>query len=388
MKRRAFLRTGLTGAGVAGIAAAPLAAPLAGATTARGLDTIFNPRRPGRDYNGPVRLSSNENPLGIAPSARQAIIDGLDEANRYPGATGELVREALVARLGVKPGQLFFGSGSTEILRIASAAWAAPGGRLIYAEPTYEDVPRYSQPFAYDHVTVPLTSDYAHDIGRMREEVAKSSAPSVIYFCNPNNPTGTLTPTRPIMDWIRDEGEQHLFLVDEAYFELADDPGYETFVPLIERHPNLIVARTFSKVYAMAGIRLGYGIAHEATVQRVLPFATRNAPNHVAGVAAIASLADADFFAKSVATNDAAKAIMYDALGQLDIEVLPSHTNFVMHRIRGELATYNERMYEAGFNVGRPFPPMTDWSRLSMGLPSDMEKLAEVMTDFRKKDWI
>ena len=126
IKRRAFLRTGLTGAGVAGIAAAHLAAPLAGATAARGLDTIFNPRRPGRDYNGPVRLSSNENPLGIAPSARQAIVDGLDEANRYPGATGELVREALVARLGVKPGQLFFGSGSTEILRIASAAWAAP----------------------------------------------------------------------------------------------------------------------------------------------------------------------------------------------------------------------------------------------------------------------
>ncbi|WP_419162105.1 pyridoxal phosphate-dependent aminotransferase [Candidatus Palauibacter sp.] len=388
MKRRTFLRAGLTGAGVAGIAAAPLAAPLAGATTARGLDTIFNPRRPGVDYNGPVRLSSNENPLGIAPSARQAIIDGLDEANRYPGATGQLVREALVNRLGVTPGQLFFGSGSTEILRIAVAAWAAPGGRLIYAQPTFEDVPDYAQPFPYDHVKVPLTKDYAHDLDRMRAEADKSSAPSVIYFCNPNNPTGTLTPSKDIAAWIRDESEQHLFLVDEAYFELADDPSYETFFPFIEQHPNVMVVRTFSKVYAMAGMRLGYGVAHEATVQRVLPFATQNSPNHVAGVAAVASLADDDFFKESVKTNNDAKAIISDALGQLNIEVLPSQTNFIMHRIKGELATYNERMYEAGFNVGRPFPPMTDWSRLSMGLPSDMEKLAEVMMDFRKKDWI
>ncbi|WP_419941593.1 pyridoxal phosphate-dependent aminotransferase [Candidatus Palauibacter sp.] len=384
MKRRAFLRAGITGAGVAGIAAAPLA----GATAARSLEPIFNPRRPRCDYNGPVRLSSNENPLGIAPSARQAIIDGLDEANRYPGATGQLVRKALVERLGVKPGQLFFGSGSTEILRVAVGAWAAPGGRLIYAQPTFEDVPDYAQPFPYDHVTVPLTSGYAHDLDRMREEVNKSSAPSVIYFCNPNNPTGTLTPSKDIAAWLRDESEQHLFLVDEAYFELADDPSYETFIPLIERHPNLMVVRTFSKVYAMAGIRLGYGVAHEATVQRVLPFATQNSPNHVAGVAAVASLADDDFFRKSVDTNNTAKRIISDALGQLDIEVLPSQTNFIMHRIKGELATYNERMYEAGFNVGRPFPPMTDWSRLSMGMPSDMERLAEVMMDFRRKDWI
>ncbi len=362
------------------------ATPLAAVGPSRDLASIFDPRR---DDNGPVRLSSNENPLGIAPSARHAILDGgLDEANRYPGATGQKVREALVQAIGVAPDQLFFGSGSTEILRIAVAAWAAPGGRLIYAQPTFEDVPDYAKPFPYDHVRVPLAADYSHDLDRMRDELKASSAPSIVYFCNPNNPTGTLTPSSAITDWLKDESEQHLFLVDEAYFELADDPSYETHISQVNDHPNLVVVRTFSKVYAMAGLRLGYGVAHAKTVARMRPFGTQNQPNHVAGVAAVASLQDSDFFSESVATNNEAKAIMREVLTELDIEVLPSHTNFIMHRIRGELATYNERMFEAGFNVGRPFPPMTDWSRLSMGMPSDMARLAEVMMDFRTKNWI
>ncbi|MCG8467234.1 MAG: aminotransferase class I/II-fold pyridoxal phosphate-dependent enzyme [Gemmatimonadetes bacterium] len=382
MKRRAFLRTGLTGAGVAGLAATPLA----GATATRDLTRLFDPRR--RDENGPVRLSSNENPLGIAPSAREAVLAGLDEANRYPGAIGRELRELLSERLGVGMDQLFFGSGSTEILRVSVAAWAAPGGRLIYAQPTFEDVPAYSQPFPYDHVTVPLTSDYQHDIDRMREEAKKSSAPSILYFCNPNNPTGTITSCDDIEAWIREESEQHLFLIDEAYFELADDPSYRDMIRWATEKPNVVVVRTFSKVYAMAGMRLGYGIAHPSTVQRFRPFTTQNQPNHLAGVAAVASMNDTEFFNNSVESNNEAKRIIKDALGQLDIEVLPSQTNFVMHRIKGELADYNERMFEAGFNVGRPFPPMTDWSRLSMGLPEDMARLAEVMMDFRKKDWI
>lgn len=381
MRRRAFLRAGVTGAGVAGLAATPLAGGVAG----RSLGPIFNPRH---NYNGPVRLSSNENPLGLAPSAREAILDGLDEANRYPGATGALVRETLAARLGVPQAQLFFGSGSTEILRVAVAGWAAPGGRLIYAKPTFEDVPDYAQPFPYDHVKVPLTDDYQHDIDRMREETKKSSAPSIIYFCNPNNPTGTLTSCDDIEAWIDEESEQHLFLIDEAYFELASDPSYRSFIPLVADKPNVIAVRTFSKVYAMAGMRLGYGVAHPSTVARLRPFTTQNQPNHLAGVAAVASMNDGEFFNKSVQTNNEAKSIMFEALDHLGIEYLPSATNFLMHRIKGELATYNERMYEAGFNVGRPFPPMTDWSRLSMGLPSDMERFAEVMTDFRAKSWI
>ncbi len=381
MKRRAFLRTGLAGVGVAGLSATPLA----GAATARGLGALFDPRA---STDGPVRLSSNENPLGLSPAAREAVLDGLDEANRYPGATGGALREALAARLDIPPERLFFGAGSTEILRVSVQAWAAPGARLIYAEPTFEDVPGYAAPFPFHLVPVPLTRDFEHDIGRMREAAEESPYPGIVYICNPNNPTGGITPTGPLDAWIAEADEQTLFLVDEAYYEYADDPAYRSAASWAAEKRNVIVVRTFSKIYAMAGMRLGYGIAHPRTAARVRPFTTRNNPNHLAGVAAIASLEDSELVGRSLEANAAAKAIVHACLDDLGVAYLPSHTNFIMHRIRGDLGTYNERMAEAGFRVGRPFPPMTEYSRLSMGLPADMERFAETLRDFRRRGWI
>jgi len=381
MERRTFLRAGLAGFGVAGLTATPLAA----AVTPRALVPIFNPRHAG---NGPVRLNSNENPLGLSASAREAITGGLDEANRYPGATGKAVYEALSNHLGLSSDHLFLGAGSTEVLRVAVQAWAGPGARLIYAQPTFEDVPGYSRPFPFEHVPVPLTSSYEHDISRMREEAEKSSSPTIIYVCNPNNPTGGTTPSASVESWMREAGEQTLFLIDEAYYEFVDDPGYRTAIPFAVDMPNVIVVRTFSKIYAMAGIRLGYGVAHPATVKRVRPFITRNNPNHLAGVAAVASLADGELVGRSVGVNQEARDIVFATLDELGIEYLPSQTNFLMHRIRGELRDYNQRMLEAGFAVGRPFPPMLDYSRLSLGLPEDMERFGDTLKAFRKKDWI
>jgi len=381
MERRTFLRAGLAGFGVAGLTATPLVA----AVTPRALAPIFNPRYAG---NGPVRLNSNENPLGLSTRARDAITGGLDDANRYPGATGKLVYEALSNHLGLSSDHLFLGAGSTEVLRVAVQAWAGPGARLIYAQPTFEDVPGYSRPFPFEHVTVPLTAKYEHDIPRMREEAEKSSGPTIVYVCNPNNPTGGITPTASIESWMREAGEQTLFLIDEAYYEFVDDPAYRTAIPFVDDMPNVIVVRTFSKIYAMAGIRLGYGIAHPATVKRVRPFITRNNPNHLAGVAAVASLTDSEVVGRGVSVNQEAREIVDACLDDLEIERLPSQTNFMMHKIRGELRDYNQRMLEAGFSVGRPFPPMLDYSRLSMGLPEDMSRFADTLRAFRKKNWV
>ncbi|MDX1396402.1 MAG: histidinol-phosphate transaminase [Gemmatimonadota bacterium] len=381
MERRSFLRTGLAGFGVAGLTASPLGATVRG----RAFAPLFNPRAAA---DGVVKLNSNENPLGVAPSAREAVVGGLDEANRYPGATGEQVFAALSEHLGVPADHIFLGAGSTEILRVSVQAWAGPGARLIYAQPTFEDVPGYAKPFPFEHVTVPLTSGYEHDLPRMREEAEKASGPTIVYVCNPNNPTGGITPTAPIEAWMREAGEQTLFLIDEAYFELVDDARYRTAIPFVSDMPNVIVVRTFSKIFAMAGMRLGYGVAHPATVRRIAPFTTRNNPNHLAGVAAVASLADPELIGRSIAVNDEARTLVTDCLDDLGIEHLPSQTNFIMHRIRGELLTYNNRMMDAGFAVGRPFPPMLDWSRLSMGMPDDMARFAETLRDFRSKDWI
>lgn len=381
MERRTFLRAGLAGFGVAGLSATPLAAVV----TPRALAPIFDPRHSG---DGPVKLNSNENPLGLSPSARDAITGGLDAANRYPGATGRAVYDALSNHLGMSSDYLFLGAGSTEILRVSVQAWGGPGARLIYAQPTFEDVPGYSRPFPFEHVPVPLTAKYEHDIPRMREEAEKSSGPTIVYVCNPNNPTGGITPTAPIESWMREAGEETLFLIDEAYYEFVDDPGYRTALSFVEDMPNVIVVRTFSKIYAMAGIRLGYGVAHPSTVRRLRPFTTRNNPNHLAGVAAVASLHDSELVGRSVAVNREAREIVTACLDELEIQHLPTQTNFLMHGIRGELRDYNQRMLEAGFSVGRPFPPMLDFSRLSMGLPEDMSRFAETLRSFRRKSWI
>jgi histidinol-phosphate aminotransferase len=374
MERRAFLRTGLA-AGVA--SATPV--------SLHGMSWLFDPRHA---QDGVIRLSSNENPLGLAPVAREAVLEGREEANRYPGASRRALIEVLAPYVDVPPERLFFGAGSTEILRVAVQAWSTPNAKLVLASPTFEDVPGYARPFPFQVESVPLTADHAHDIGRMREIVDGSSNPAIVYICNPNNPTGTLTSSAEVDAWIGEASDQTLFLVDEAYLEYANDPGYWSAQRWTAERTNVLVVRTFSKIYAMAGMRVGYGIAHPKTVQRMRPFLTRNNPNHMAAVAAAASLTDSELVGRSVDVNTRAKTIAHECLDDLGLEYLPTHTNFLMHRIQGELRTYIGRMAEQGIRVGRPFPPMLEYNRLSFGLPEEMERFAETLRGFRARGWV
>ena len=380
MDRRGFVTSGMA-AGLAG---------LGGAGSALGTLLERSPSwAPGKTLaDGTVKLSSNENPLGLAPAAREAVIDAIPNANRYPFDFSPPLYEALAAHLGVAEENLTLGAGSTEILRMAVHAYQAPGIPLITAEPTFEDVPGYQEPLSYDLVTVPLTADLAHDVGRMREVAERSGRPSVVYFCNPNNPTGTLTSSAEIDAWIAEAPATTTFLMDEAYFEYADHPDYWSAIDWVDEKPNVIVARTFSKIYGMAGLRLGYGVAHPTTIERLDEFVCNNNPNVLANAAALASLADDQLVRRSVGVNDEAKAIAHDTLGELGLEYLPTQTNFLMHRINGDLRQYIGRMREAGIRVGRPFPPMLEWNRLSFGLPEEMDRWASALKDFRRKGWV
>jgi histidinol-phosphate aminotransferase len=210
----------------------------------------------------------------------------------------------------------------------------------------------------------------------------------MVFVCNPNNPTGTLTPCDEVEAWIAAADERVTFVVDEAYFEFAQDPRYRSAAPLIASRPNLVVVRTFSKIHAMAGLRLGYALAQPATIQRLRLFSCGNNANELALVAGRVSLGDNEFHERTLASNREARAILVDALDSLGLTHLPSHTNFVMHQIRGELTEYIARMREAGFQVGRPFPPMLDHSRVSLGLPSEMERFVEALRGFRARSWV
>ena len=377
MHRRDFIRAGsLTGifAGALGAGADPLAAFLA--------------ESPRRMANGDVRLSSNENPLGISERAKEAVIGAISVANRYPRSQ----RDALVAQLaeayGVGSDQIVMGVGSSEVLQMAIQAFGGPRTTLVLADPTYEDAITYQQTHSYDMVKVPLTARYEHDLGRMREEVERRRRPAVVYVCNPNNPTGGVTPSADVDAWIADAPEDVFFIIDEAYVEYVDDPRYHSALPWISDKPNVLVVRTFSKIYGMAGLRLGYGISHPRASARLADFVAKNNTNQLALAAAEASFQDQALIRESVRVNTEAKAITTSTLDELGLEYLPTQTNFLMHRIPGDLGTYRNRMAEAGFLVGRPFPPMTEWNRLSFGLPEDMGRFSETLRSFRQKGWV
>jgi len=370
MQRRSFLRTGIS-AGVLGVGSLSLPRRTAVAT----------PRRSGAD---PIRLSSNENPLGISPLARTAIVDGIGDANRYPSLRSDLM-QAIAAREHVRSENVVLGAGSTEVLKMAVQGFGTPGGHLILANPTYEDAGFYAGSMDLEVHRVPLQPDMTHDLDAMRSLAESASGPVCVYVCNPNNPTGTLTPCAPIDEWIASASDQVHFLVDEAYFDFVTAPEYWTAIKWITEKRNVLVARTFSKVYGMAGIRLGYGIAHPETARQLRQLNVRNNANHFAQLAALASLRDPDFVERSLRVNNRGKDILYQCLRELDLEYFPSHTNFVMHRINGDLRAYNTAMGQRGIRVGRPFPPMLDYSRLSIGLPEEMAKFTETLRAFRRE---
>jgi len=237
-------------------------------------------------------------------------------------------------------------------------------------------------------VRVPLTATFAHDLAAMREHAERAEGAVVVYLCNPNNPTATLTDCRGIASWIRDAPERVFFVVDEAYFDFVEDPGYWSFERTALAQPNVLVVRTFSKIFGMAELRAGYAIGHADTIARLDGYVTQITPNHLAQVAAIASLKDPDLIPRGRASNIRARRILLDALDELGLEYLPSHANFVMHRVPGDLRTYQRRMREREALAGRAFPPMLSYNRVSIGLPAEMEEFMGILRDFRKQGWV
>ena len=378
MDRRGFVSSGL-------------AAGIVGASTAGVSFNALLQRVPGLGVgktlpNGDVRLSSNENPLGISPAAREALIEAIVDANRYPGGYRDPLLEELARYLSVDQNTLTLGFGSTEILQVVTQTFQGPNTPLIIAEPTFEDISDYQDTMPFEVVAIPLTRDLQHDVGRMRE--AASKRPSVVYICNPNNPTGTVTDSADLNAWIADAPETTTFILDEAYLEYVTDPRFEPGLKWIESRPNVVVVRTFSKIFGMAGLRLGYAVSHPTTAARLNEHTVQNSPNVLAGAAGVASLKDEGLVDRAIAVNEESKAITHATLDELGLEYLPTNTNFLMHRIHGDLDTYIGRMRETGLLVGRKFPPMLEWNRLSFGLPEEMDRWASTIKDFRQKGWI
>ncbi len=197
-----------------------------------------------------------------------------------------------------------------------------------------------------------------------------------------------MTPVPPLEEWILEAPESHLFVIDEAYFEYVDDPRYRSLDRLAWERPNVVVLRTFSKIYAMAGLRVGYAVAHPHTAARLKQFKSGRGPSHTSNMAALTALADGQIIRRALDANRESKGIVLEVLDELGLGHIESHTNFVMHDVHGDVPLYVERMEEAGFLVGRPFPSVPSYNRVSLGTPAEMRSWADTLRSFRERGWV
>ena len=317
-----------------------------------------------------VRLSANENPYGPSPAAHQAMNGSFDLCCRYPDEANDVLIEKIAKINGVNREQIVLGDGSSEILKLCAETFTGPTrGKLIAADPTFEAILEYSKANGAEVVKVPLTSSFAHDLSKM----GAAAKGGLIYICNPNNPTASITPRNDLRDFISKTPGETMILVDEAYFHYADSPDYESVIPVIKDHPNLIVARTFSKIYGMAGLRCGYGVAQPETIKRMHPFQMWDSVNVMALAAASASLDDADQVNNGRKLNSEAKSFVIGELDRMGYKLIPSQANFIMFDCKRPVVPIIKSMKERNVQVGRLFPALPNHMRLTIGRKSEME---------------
>lgn len=335
-----------------------------------------------------VRLSSNENPYGPSAKALKAMSDAFGLVNRYPDDQAEILVESLAQHHDVARGEILLGNGSGEILKLCADVFTGPlapetktpTGALVVADPTFEAILYHAKLKGAEIVKIPLTPSFAHDLPKMLGAARKG----VIYLCNPNNPTASITPAKEIRDFIAQAPKETMILVDEAYHHYADSPEYESVIPLVKDHRNLIVARTFSKIYGMAGLRSGYCVAQSFTVERMRERQSWDSTNVMALVAAGASLADGEHVSKGRALNTETRAFTIGELEKMGYESIPSQANFVMVDLKRPIVPIRNSLMQRKINVGRLFPALPNHLRLTIGKKAEMEAFLaafrEVMT--------
>jgi histidinol-phosphate aminotransferase len=319
---------------------------------------------------GVVRLSSNENPYGPSPLAIKAMTDAFSLAWRYPDEHEQLLVEAVAKLHNVAPEQILIGNGSGEILKVAAAAFTAPGRKLIVGNPTFEAILAHARTAQAEVLQIDLTSDYSHDLIRMLRAIGDTG---LVYICNPNNPTASITPKDQLRAFLQKSPAQTIVLIDEAYHHYVESDDYESVIPLLTQYPNLIVARTFSKVYGMAGLRCGYCVARPELIQRMRGQQTWDSVNIMALVAAIASLQDAAQVEQGHRRNAEVKKFIYAELDRMGLKYIPSHANFLMINLRRQVKPAIAAMRARKVEVGRVFPAMPEFMRVTIGTQLQMD---------------
>ncbi|HEX4604676.1 MAG TPA: aminotransferase class I/II-fold pyridoxal phosphate-dependent enzyme [Candidatus Angelobacter sp.] len=364
LSRRSFFKTAGLSAAVAATASLPT--------------DLFSWAEPTRTTRagGPVLLNSNENAYGPFPSVL-ALKDPFQDANRYPDHGHEEMIGRIAAMHKVKADQVTVGCGSTEILKLAASAFTGPGKKLVMATPTFEAIGFYAQATKAEVVKIPLASSYAHQLTQMAQAVGKDGG--LIYICNPNNPTASVTPRRSLENFIRELPSNTFVLMDEAYHDFVPmSADYISFLQMPVNEDRLIVARTFSKIYGMAGLRLGYSVTSSANAKAMAVHKLEDSTNILALRAGTTSLDHEDEHKFAVQRNSFDRDEFMRQAATRKLQVIPSWTNFVMFNTQRPIRTVIDHFKKNNIKIGRPFPPMDTFARISLGKPDEMKAFWQV----------
>lgn len=339
-------------------------------------------REMGLSESGIVKLASNENPLGMSVRARAAAAAALADIERYPDGNGFALKAALSRRFGVDADRIVLGNGSNDVLELAARAFIAPGSSAVFSQYAFAVYPLATRAAGGRCIAV-TARDFGHDLDAMAAAIEPDTR--VVFIANPNNPTGTFVEGPRIEAFLRAVPQDVLVVLDEAYTEYLNPEQRYDSLAWLEAFPNLLVSRTFSKAYGLAGLRVGYGVGHADVVDLMnrvrQPFNVSSA----ALAAAAAALDDEEFLARSAEVNRRGMAQLERAFRALSLEWIPSAGNFVTFRV-GDAVAVNAALLRKGVIV-RPIAGygMPEWLRVSIGLPEENARFVAALESALKQ---
>jgi histidinol-phosphate aminotransferase len=340
---------------------------------------VYQPGRPieevarelGRPASDIIKLASNENPLGPSPAALAAMTKAIAGLHLYPDGNAFYLKQKLAQKLGLEPSNLILGNGSNEIIEFVGHALMAPGVDVVVSQYCFAIYPIVARLFGANPIVVPAR-DYGHDLPAMLAAITPQT--KVVFVANPNNPTGTLASRADVLRLVNETPKNVLLVMDEAYIEFLDDPV--DLLPLIRggKQPNLLIMRTFSKIFGLAGLRLGYGIAQPELIAALEKIRQPFNINSIAQAGALAALDDSAHVQRTRANNTAGLRFFTEALRQMKLEFIPSAANFILIRVGEGQQVFNE-LQKQGVIV-RPLGgyQMPEWIRISIGSPQENER--------------
>lgn len=330
-----------------------------------------------------VKLASNENPLGMSPKAQMAVEEEIRDIARYPDGNSFALRDAVAKKFSVAANQLVFGNGSNDILELAARAFLHAGCEAIYSQHAFAVYPLVTQAVGAVGVVVPA-KDFGHDLEAMLKAV--TSKTRLIFIANPNNPTGTLIAKDALKVFLKQVPSDVLVMLDEAYDEYLPAEHKSEAIAWLNEFDNLMISRTFSKAYGLAGLRVGFGLMHADVADMLNRVRQPFNVNSLAQAAAVASLADDDFVARSYAANQAGMAQLTQGFKKLGLDYIPSFANFVSFKVKNA-AQINQKLLQNGVIV-RPIAnyEMPEYLRVSVGLFSENARFLAVLEELLSRE--